>query len=76
MKWIQKTFFALGTVNSVTVSYENYKKTQTMEALNQIKLRTLMLDDMFSVFKENSEITRINKAAGKMSVEVSYETLF
>ena len=74
MKWIQKTFFALGTVNSVTVSYENYKKTQTMEALNQIKLRTLMLDDMFSVFKENSEITRINKAAGKMSVEVSHET--
>ncbi len=29
---------------------------------------------MFSVFKENSEITRINKAAGKMSVEVSHET--
>lgn len=74
MKQIQKTFFALGTVNSVTVSYEEYKKTQIMETLNQIKLRTLMLDDMFSVFKENSEITRINKAAGKMSVEVSHET--
>ena len=37
MKWIQKTFFALGTVNSVTVSYEDYKKKQTMETLNQIQ---------------------------------------
>ena len=74
MKQMQKTFFALGTINSVSVFYEENRKAQIMEILNQIKLRTLILDDMFSVFKENSEITKINKAAGKMSVKVSHET--
>lgn len=74
MKQIQKTFFALGTVNSILVYYEENNEALIMEILNLIKSRTLVLDDMFSVFKENSEITRINKAAGNMSVGVSPET--
>ncbi|MDD3417353.1 MAG: FAD:protein FMN transferase [Lachnospiraceae bacterium] len=74
MKQMQKTFFALGTANSVSVFYEEKKEALIMETLNHIKSRTLLLDDMFSVFKENSEITKINKAAGKKLVEVSPET--
>ena len=75
MNQMQKTFFALGTVNSVSVFYkEDDRESQIEEALKLIKSRILMLDDMFSVFKDNSEIVRINKAAGKMLVEVSPET--
>ncbi len=59
MKQMQKTFFALGTVNSVSVFYKEDRESQIREVLNQIKVRTLMLDDMFSIFKENSEITNI-----------------
>lgn len=74
MKQITKTFFALGTANSVSVFYDENDEEEIEKTLEYIKSYTLMLDDMFSVFKEKSEITKINNAAGSKTVEVSRQT--
>jgi thiamine biosynthesis lipoprotein len=74
MKTIQKMFFALGTANSIMVNYEDEQEETVISALEMIKKRILQLDDELSVFKENSEITQIRKAAGKSLVEVSTDT--
>lgn len=74
MKQMQKTFFALGTVNTVSVFYEEDSHTKMINILNHIKNQTLMLDDKLSFFKENSDVARINRAAGKHMVKVSPET--
>lgn len=74
MKRIQKIFFALGTANSITVYYEEDQEETVISALEEIKKRILRMDDELSVFKENSEISEIRKAAGKTLVEVSPDT--
>lgn len=74
MKTIQKMFFALGTANSITVHYEETWEETVLSTLELIKTRILQLDDELSVFKENSEISQIRKAAGKSMVTVSPDT--
>ncbi len=74
MKQILKTFFALGTVNSIRIAYEESMEVEIMAVLEQIKLKVQNLDDLLSVFKETSEISQINEAAGKYLVSVSPDT--
>lgn len=74
MKQIQKTFFALGTVNSILIKYDESQESQVVNALDQIKLKVQRLDDLLSVFKKSSEVSQINIAAGKDLVLVSPET--
>lgn len=69
-KQLQTTFRALGTVNTITVNGGD-----DSAALQQAQQRVLQLDDRLSVFKENSEISRINQAAGRAFVEVHSDTL-
>jgi thiamine biosynthesis lipoprotein len=74
MKKMQKTFFALGTANTVSVFYDEGREIQINNTLNKIKSRILMFDDMFSVFKKDSEISKINSAAGKSLVQICPQT--
>ncbi|MBP1736793.1 MAG: putative thiamine biosynthesis lipoprotein [Oscillospiraceae bacterium] len=67
---IQKSFHALGTVNTITV-YRPSDET----ALNQAARRVLELDDRLSVFKASSEISQLNASAGHNFVPVSPDTL-
>ena len=64
---IEKTFFAMGTANSVTV-YEDVP-----DALAECCDRMLRLHDQMSVFDPLSEVSRINSAAGAGTVCVSYD---
>lgn len=74
MKRIQKTFLALGTVNSLFVLCEDAMENAVISTLEKIKMRIQYLDDLLSVFKEASEISQINKAAGEGLIMVKPET--
>ncbi|MGE4353877.1 MAG: FAD:protein FMN transferase [Oscillospiraceae bacterium] len=69
MKSVQKTFFALGTVNTITIWGDG-----SQYALQMAKERVLALDDRLSVFKPDSEISRINCAAGREFIKVHPDT--
>ncbi len=64
----QKLFFAMGTVNSVTV-FE-----PADEALSAIKDRVLDLNRRLSAYTQDSEIAAINQNAGVRPVSVSADT--
>lgn len=70
MESIQKSFRAMGTVNTVTV----YQRADE-GALQPAVRRVLELDDRLSVFKAGSEISQINASAGKRPVPVSLDTM-
>lgn len=74
MKTISKTFFALGTVNTIQISYHEEEANLAIWAAEEIRRRTLAMDDRLSVFKEDSEISRINALAGRGLTEVSSDT--
>jgi len=65
---LRKTFRALGTVNTIIVP------DTCSDALQKAAQRVLELDDRFSAFKEDSEISRINQAAGLNFVKVHSDT--
>lgn len=67
-KLLRKTFKALGTVNTIVVP------DSCSTALQEAEQRVLELDNRFSVFKENSEISCINRAAGLDFVKVHADT--
>lgn len=69
-KNINKTICALGTVNSIFV--ENCENDTAIDLAMQ---RVQDIDDRFSAFKPQSEISKINNAAGKNFVEVKKDTM-
>jgi thiamine biosynthesis lipoprotein len=74
MKRIQKTIFALGTANYVIIYCKDDEQLKVTAALERISIKVQYLDDLLSVFKESSEISRINAAAGESLVDVSQDT--
>lgn len=66
---IQKIFFSLGTVNTLTVFDKDGEQT-----LCKAKNRISELNNMLSVFDTQSEVSAINNFAGKKAVKVSAET--
>ncbi|MGI5932239.1 MAG: FAD:protein FMN transferase [Eubacterium sp.] len=66
---MSRSFPALGTMNIITIRERN------PEALEQVKKRILELHDRWSVFRPDSEISRINQAAGGKPVAVSGDTI-
>lgn len=71
----KKIFFALGTVNTLTVREIQGDGTDpAVRILERAKARVLELHKKLSVFDENSEIARINRYAGEKPVKVSEDT--
>lgn len=72
-KTVQKTETIMGTDVSVTVVADSVEKGEAAinAALDEIK----RLDRMMSLYKDDSEITRVNMAAGKHPVTVSPEMI-
>ena len=66
---ITKSFFAMGTVNSVTVYSEEH-----LTAAEQCRRRTIGIHNKMSAFDPESEISEINAHAGKSGATVSDET--
>lgn len=67
-KLLRKTFRSLGTVNTILAP------NSCFAALQEAEQRVLELDDRVSVFKEDSEISCINRAAGRYFVKVHADT--
>ena len=67
---VQKIFFALGTVNTLTVFSDGLE-----DVLLKAKNRVYELHNKLSAFDENSEVSQINKSAGVCPVKVSDDTL-
>jgi thiamine biosynthesis lipoprotein len=72
MKTITKLFLAFGTLNRIEV-YHDYPSL-IFPVLSDIEQRFLDMDNRLSVFKETSEISQINAAAGTNYVPVSDDT--
>lgn len=71
--YILREFYCLGTLNQLKV-YGNEKKAN--RAIEESIKRIYEIDDKMSVFKEYSEISKINKNAGNHSQIVSKDTYY
>lgn len=65
----QKIFFALGTVNTITVFEDGCDRVLSMAAM-----RVRELHQKLSIFDQSSEIGKINQFAGEKPVAVSDDT--
>ncbi len=68
---VVKEFYSLGTSNQLKVYGRNANK-----AVKQSIKKLYEIDNKMSVFKESSEISKINKIAGKGSQIVSHDTFY
>jgi thiamine biosynthesis lipoprotein len=71
--YIVRDFYCLGTLNQLKV-HGNEKKAN--RAIEESIKRVCEIDDKMSVFKEYSEISKINKNAGNHSQIVSKDTYY
>lgn len=67
----KKEFYCLGTINRLTAYGENGEN-----AVKEAEQRLAEIDDKMSVFKDYSELSRVNKSAGKNYEKVSEDTYF
>lgn len=65
----EKTFLALGTVNTITAFGLNRE-----EAIDAAYKRVLEIDDRMSAFKEDSDIMKINRSAGIEPQKINPDT--
>lgn len=65
---MEKGFYAFGTMNYIQAAQG------TQDILSRMASYCASLDDKLSVFKEKSEISQINREAGKNEVMISEET--
>lgn len=67
---MEKVFYAFGTMNHIQIDGNG-----STDILDQVVEQALELDDLLSVFKPSSEISKINENAGLKPVKVSNTTL-
>jgi thiamine biosynthesis lipoprotein len=72
-KTMQKTESIMGTEVTITVVTRSYEEGEKAIEAGMTELRRL--DAMMSLYKDDSEITRVNLAAGKNAVKVSPEMI-
>lgn len=70
-----KTFFALGTVNKISISYKEADEGKVMQAADLVKQMTESMDDRLSVFKPTSEMSALNANSGRSGVRISPDTM-
>jgi thiamine biosynthesis lipoprotein len=73
LKTVQKTEPIMGTDVTITVVTRSVEEGETAIEAGMAEL--LRLDAMMSLYKDTSEITRVNLAAGKYPVKVSPEMI-
>lgn len=71
IKPITKSFYALGTINNITIYQRNSE-----EILQLAMQKVYDIDGKMSVFDENSEIFKVNKNAGITQQKVSKDTFY
>ena len=71
---VEREFPAMGTVNSVVAVVGEGEKDLAAACLGRIREKVCGLDDTLSVFKETSEVSRLNRLVGEGAVAVSEDT--
>lgn len=74
MKYIQKLFSSLGTLNNITLYFDEKDSKKANIVMQNIEDYCNELDDKLSIFKENSEINKINNNASIQFIQVSKDT--
>jgi thiamine biosynthesis lipoprotein len=72
-KTVQKTETIMGTQVTITVVAGSFEEAEAAIEAGMAELRRL--DAMMSLYKDGSEITQVNRAAGKNPVKVSPEMI-
>lgn len=73
-KIIDETKFFMGTVIDIKVSIiDGTNEKKIREAINNAFHEIKRIEDIFSVYKENSEISRINKLRKNEKLQISHE---
>jgi len=67
----EKTFTALGTINSITVYSKKGK-----EAVEAAYRRVLEIDDRMSAFKADSDVMKINRNSGNEPQKINSDTFY
>ena len=67
-KILSKTFFAMGTANTITIP-EKYA-----DVAEEIRSFIMTLHDLVNVFDDRSELSEINRMAGRQDVTVNPNT--
>lgn len=73
-KTLRKIISSMGTINEITLNIEEEKIEKARSVMNDIENYLLEIDDKFSIFKKNSEISLINNNAGIKETKVSKDT--
>ena len=66
---LQKTFPAMGTVHTITLNGENHS-----ELAERMKREVLRMDRAWSVFRDDSTLSKLNRSAGIAEVSVDDDT--
>lgn len=74
MKKIVKMFSSLGTLNTITIYFENEDSKKANITINKIEEFINELDNKLSIYKSSSEISLINQNAGNEFKKVSKDT--
>lgn len=74
MKVIKKVISSLGTINEISLYCEDIKSKYAKKTLDEIEKYLYNIDDKWSVFKANSEISKINANSKEKETIVSNET--
>jgi thiamine biosynthesis lipoprotein len=71
---MKKMFQALGTINSIEIQVMEESKEsleQCRNLLDEIKNQITEMDDLLSIYKTESEISRLNNLAGRSEMNIS-----
>jgi Membrane-associated lipoprotein involved in thiamine biosynthesis len=74
MGTFEKMFTALGTVNTISVRFEENERESVRRALDRAEAYISGMDDRLSVFKPDSLISRVNANAGVRPTLVDRDT--
>lgn len=74
MKNIRKIVSSLGTINEISLYFNETETEKAKKLLDSLEKYLYEIDDKWSVFKENSEVSLINKNAGIKEICVSSDT--
>lgn len=74
MKKAERIFESLGTICRITI-FADPDDAYALRFLDYAENYIRKLDDLFSIFKEDSEISKLNRSAGERPVDLSEETV-
>lgn len=74
MKWVEKIFSALGTVNNISIIFPEAEQNKAIRSIEAAEGYIERADAAFSVFKRESEVSAVNRNSGIKFTKVGEDT--